>query len=388
MKARLGILTGGGDVPPLNAVLSGAKARARALNADLVGFVKGWEGVLKDDSVDLSSLPISPRAGGTVLKSSRLNLGRIPGGPDAVLASLRKNRIIGLVVIGGEDTLANAFAVRSFPQVLISKTIDNDVGTIGPGEDEVFNYFTLGFPTAAQKIASFVSLGEGLRTTAYSHERIIVVESMGMHAGWLALASGLGHPDFIVIPEYPLDYPLFLDRVIRAYRARKNVIIVVAEGARWADGSDLCSEADEDGAIAHPRFGGAAAALMKRMKEDLAPNFDVRNVNAVNPSYLYRSGAPSPLDLRWARRLGEKAVSLLSGQPKETSFLAIQKTPSGFRLRNERLSRFGSIDELHRFVDNRFYDPREFRITAKGKAYLNPIVREIPQDDSYGIRPR
>ncbi|MCJ7563479.1 MAG: 6-phosphofructokinase [Candidatus Aminicenantes bacterium] len=391
MKTRIGILTGGGDVQALNAVLAAAQKKAHSLGIELLGFIRGWEGVLKEEWVGLSSLSFSPRLGGTVLKSSRLNFQKIPRSPEIVLEKLAKNRITGLIVIGGEDTLSNAFLIKSFPLVLISKTIDNDVGQIGPGDrefkkEEVFNYFTLGFPTAAGKIVSFVSLKEGLRTTAYSHERIIVVESMGMHAGWLALASGLGHPDFIIIPEFPLNYDLLLEKVIRAYESQRHVIIVVAEGARWEDGSNVYSEKDESEEFAHPRFGGSAAALKKRLKNDLSPYFDTRNVNSVNPSYLYRSGAPCPLDLRWAQRIGEKAVSLLAGRAQESSFLAIQKIPSGFRLQIASLSRFGSIDELHRFVDNRFYDPREFRITAKGMAYLKPIVKEISPDDSYGIR--
>ena len=217
---------------------------------------------------------------------------------------------------------------------MISKTIDNDVGRIdregdiGPGS--FFNYFTLGFPTAADKVASFVSWQEGLRTTAYSHERIMVVESMGMHAGWLALASGMGRPDFIVIPEFPVSYEKLLGKIIDRYEKQRHVIVVVAAGARWDDGSYIRAEKDELEDFDHPRFG-AAAAVVGRLKKDLKGRFDTRNINAVNPSYLYRSGAPNAVDKRAATALGEKAVRILAGRAGNRSFSAYKKKREVFR---------------------------------------------------------
>ena len=307
---------------------------------------------------------------------------------------LAKLGLEGLIVVGGEDTLSNAFLLGGFRQVFIAKTIDNDVGkmdalgnekTVEFDPENVLNYFTLGFPTAAEKIASFVSLKEGLRTTAYSHERIIVVEAMGMHAGWLALAAGLGHPDFIIIPEFPLDYERFLDAVISAYERRRHLIIVVAEGAKWADGSFISAEDDEGPDYGHPRFGGAAEALKSRLKKDLADRFDARNVNAVNPSYLYRSGASTPLDRVWAERLGRRAVEILLGSGRETSLLTIQKRGAGFEVEECSLSRFASMADLHRFVDGRFYDPEGFRITETGKNYLKEIAHEFILEGKYGL---
>ncbi|MDH4197618.1 MAG: 6-phosphofructokinase, partial [Candidatus Aminicenantes bacterium] len=318
-KQRIGILTGGGDVPPLNAVLASAQRAAAAQSIELVGILKGWAGAWEGNFVDLASVPIDPAVGGTVLKSSRLNVGKIADGPARILENLQKNKVSGLIVVGGEDTLSTAFLFRSLPQVLIAKTIDNDVGQwkrapTASAADEVMNYFTLGYPTAAEKISSFVSLREGLRTTAYSHERIIIVESMGMHAGWLALSAALGHPDFIVIPEFPLDYEPFLDRVLETFARQRHLIIVVAEGARWSGGSFIQAEKDDIEAFDHPRFGGAARALQGRLKTDLARHFPTRNVNAVNPSYLYRAGGPNALDRQWAEKLGEKAVRLLAAR--------------------------------------------------------------------------
>jgi len=390
MKKRIGILTGGGDVQALNKVIASVKDTADALNIEVVGFIKGWKGVLESNYVNLSTLSIKSAIGGTILKSSRTDISKIENSCELVLNNFKKSKIKGLLVIGGEDTISNAFMIRSFPLVLISKTIDNDVGRFEYDQEfrleNIINYFTLGFPTAAEKIASFVSLREGLRTTAYSHERIIIVESMGMHTGWLALSSGMGYPDFIILPEFPLKYDSFLDKVIKKYEEQRHLIIVVAEGGKWMDGSYFYSERDEIEDFDHPRFGGSAIALKNRLKKDLARYFDTRNINSVNPSYLYRSGAPNEVDQFWAVKLGKSAVKLLADGMNEANFLAIQKDKSGFKIQNFPLSRFNSIDELHRFIDERFYDPEEFQITENGKKYLREIIREIPLDKSYGIK--
>jgi len=391
MKKRIGILTGGGDVQALNAVIASAQSAARVLNIELAGIIKGWKGALEGNYIDLSTHSLDQRIGGTLLKSSRMNIGKAENRAELVLDNFKKHNITGLILIGGEDTLSNAFLIQQFPQVLISKTIDNDVGQFDHENQEfrlenIMNYFTLGFPTAAEKITSFVSLKHGLRTTAYSHERIIILEAMGMHSGWLALSSGMGSPDFIIIPEFPLHYELFLDKVIKSYERQKHLIIVVAEGAKMENGSYIYAERDEIEAFDHPRFGGSAYALRDQLKKDLGKHFHLRNINAVNPSYLYRSGRPNELDQHWAQSLGERAVKLIADGMSETTFLAIQKHKPGFRITEFPLSKFNSMDELHRFVDHRLYDPEEFQMTADGKKYLREIVEEIPFEKSYGIK--
>ncbi|NQT81090.1 MAG: 6-phosphofructokinase [Candidatus Aminicenantes bacterium] len=390
MKKRIGILTGGGDVQPLNAVIASARDTAKSLKIELVGIIKGWEGALESNYTDLSTLSIDPTIGGTILKSSRVNISKIKNGSEIVIDNLKKNNISGLIVIGGDDTLSNSFLIKSFPQILISKTIDNDIGIISDNHkkfklENIINYFTLGFPTAASKISSFVSLKDGLRTTAYSHERIIVVESMGMHTGWLALSSGMGFPDFIIIPEFPLNYDSFLEKVIEKYNSQKHLIIVIAEGAKWKNGSFIYTEKDESEDFGHPRFGGSSNALKIQLKKDLAKHFNTRNINAVNPSYLYRSGKPNKLDLFWAQRLGETAVRYLVEGIKGAKFLAINKDKSGFIMQNTSLSDFNSINELYRLVDNRFYEPKNFQITEDGKRYFREIIIEFPLDKSYEL---
>jgi 6-phosphofructokinase 1 len=387
---RIGLLTGGGDVPPLNALIASVRDNAARIGMEALGFIKGWEGVLRKDFVSLSSIHSYFSVGGTVLKSSRTNIGRETGGIERTLVNLRELDIEALVVVGGEDTLSNAFLMKGFPAVLISKTIDNDVGIISGHEanfdpEKVINYFTLGFPTAAEKIVSFVSLAEGLRTTAYSHERIVIVESMGMSAGWLALAAGMGDPDMIVIPEFPLRYEGFLEKVIQVYEKWRNAVIVVAEGARWSDGSYVQAELDEGQGFDHPRFGGSAAVLASRLKQGLSGRFDTRNINAVNPSYLYRSGTPNALDRMMAEKLGAEAVKLIHEGIRETMFLAVRKESGGFGTLRVPLSRFASGDALHRFVDAGFYDQALLNISEDGRRYMKEIVREMPDDHDYGI---
>ena len=390
MRKRIGILTGGGDVPPLNAVIGAAKRAAEEAKIDIVGFLHGWNGVLESDFVDLEKVHIDPRVGGTILKSSRVNIARAEDGISRALSNLERAAPDGLIVIGGEDTLSNVFHLKSYPQIMISKTIDNDVGRIDRegdiGPASFFNYFTLGFPTAADKIAAFVSWPEGLRTTAYSHERIMIVESMGMHAGWLALASGMGRPDLIVIPEFPVAYDSLLEKIIARYNDQRHVIVVVAEGAKWDDGSYIQAEKDDLPDFDHPRFGGAAAAVAKRLKAGLQGRVDTRNINAVNPSYLYRSGAPNSVDRKAAGILGEKAVRLLAGKIDGPVFLHLRKKARGLSADPTALSEFWSIEDLHRFVDRRFYDPETLSMTEAASAYLGDLVRDLPLPGDYGIR--
>ncbi len=382
-KKRIGILTGGGDVPPLNTVISAAIDKSKEKNVDLVGFLNGWQGLLDGNFINLTNINLNPHIGGTILRSSRVNLRKEPDASSRIENVVKKNSIDGLIIIGGEDTLSNSFLLKDFPQALISKTIDNDVGI--NNENNITNYFTLGYPTAAEKISSFVSLNEGLRTTAYSHERIIVVESMGMHAGWLALSSSFGHTDFVVIPEFPLNYDLFLEKVIIKYREQKNLIIVLAEGSKWENGKHISASEDEKDSFGHPKFKGAAEVLSKKLKEDLKKYFDSRNVNSVNPSYLYRSGKPNDLDVKAAEMLGREAINKLSGNLDKPVFLTLDYLNSELTTKDYKLSNLNDIEDFHRFVDSRYYDSSEFSITNEGKNYLAKIIREFPKLE-YGLK--
>lgn len=376
---KIAILTGGGDVSPLNALIFAARERAVALKHKFVGFVNGWQGVLEKKLISLDNVDDFSDIGGTSLKSSRVNLLAEKDGINTAVTALKNLGIDGLIIVGGDDTLTNAYYMSEIPCVLISKTIDNDVGYIS-GE-KIENYFTLGYPTAAGRIISYVSLEEGIRTTAYSHERIMILESMGMYAGWLALASGLAEPDFIIIPEFPLDYDEFCKKLIQSYNSQKHAVIVIAEGARLKDGGYISAEFNEQDDFGHPRFGGSSLVLRDALKKDLRHFFDTRNINAVNPSYLYRSGKPNDLDLSTAQKMGAMAVILLSetseklsGQP---TLLATNCKNGIIDIKALPLSSFPKTKDGHfpkRFVDSDFYDSENYQITSFGKKYLEPIV--------------
>ena len=381
-RSKLGILTGGGDVQPLNAVLASAIETAKQNNIELIGFIQGWQGLIENNFVSLNRKKINPEIGGTILKSSRLNLVKVENGPRKVLVNLDKLGIEGLIVIGGEDTLSNSFLVKEIPQVLISKTIDNDVGVLN--KNEIVNYFTLGHPTAAEKISSFVSLNEGLRTTAYSHERIIVVESMGMHAGWLAVSSSMGNPDFVVVPEFPIEYEGLVEKVNERYIANKNVIIVVAEGSKWSNGEYIAADFSEMDNFGHPRFKGAAKVLAEKLKADLKKNFDTRNVNSINPSYLYRSGKPNNLDLSAAQKMGIESIKFLKAKVKGVNLFTTKFVKNELRVARHDVSHLESIHQIHRFVTEQFYDFNRMQVTREGIKYLKKITPLI-QSSKYGL---
>jgi 6-phosphofructokinase 1 len=364
-------------VPPLNALIHSSVEYGKSQEVEVIGIVRGWKGLLERDTLELSDLKLDPAIGGTILKSSRVNLAKVEDAYSKAKKNLDSLRLDGLIVVGGDDTLSNAFYLKDVPQILISKTIDNDVGINEAGR--IVNYFTLGYPTAAQKISSLVSLKEGLRTTGYSHERIIVVESMGMHAGWLALASTMGHPDFIIIPEFPLNYDLFKEKVVARYQEEGNVIIVVSEGARWLNGDYISADEGDKDSFGHPKFKGAADLLARKLKKDLAIHFDTRNVNAVNPSYLYRSGKPNKLDFDSARLLGKEAVNLFLSGIAEAVFLALKPAGDGFGTETFDLKQLNTIEDFHRFVDDRYYDTDEYQVTEEGKSYLSKVIPEIEE---------
>jgi 6-phosphofructokinase len=378
MKKKFGILTGGGDVPPLNAVISAAANECEKYGNELLGFQRGWQGLLEQNYIKLNPGDVNPEIGGTFLKSSRVNIARVEDGVPRVHTSIKELNLSGLIVIGGDDTTSNSFYIKNIPQVLVSKTIDNDVGQVKENADgtvELINYFTLGFPTAADKIASFVSWSDGLRTTAYSHERIMIVESMGLHAGWLTLASAAGKPDFIILPEFPVDYDDLKEKIKDRFIEQRNVIVVISEGASWKGGGYISVDENNLDPFGHPKFKGASETLAEKLKVDLKKYFDTRNVNSVNPSYLYRSGRPNKLDLETGQLLGREAVKKLNDGYAERSFEVIQHNDTGFYADYIAVDKMESIKDFHRFVNDKLYNPYTYSITDEGVKYLSKIVK-------------
>src|SRR5919112_2060790 len=236
---RIGVLTGGGDCPGLNAVIRAVVRKGVAVHGlEFVGFRDGWKGPLEGQTMDLG-IPqvrgILPR-GGTILGSSRTNPFTIEGGVERIKDNLAATGVDALVAIGGEDTLgvATKLADLSVNVVGVPKTIDNDLS----GTD-----FTFGFDTAVNIATEAI---DRLHTTAESHHRVLVVEVMGRHAGWIALHSGIaGGANIVLIPEIPFDIDEVCALVESRFESRFSPILVVAEGAMPTEGGDMSLKTGE-----------------------------------------------------------------------------------------------------------------------------------------------
>jgi phosphofructokinase-like protein len=293
---RIGILTGGGDCPGLNAVIRAVVRKGIAEHEDeIVGFHDGWRGVLEADTVplDLSAVRgILPR-GGTILGTSRTNPYGIEGGADRVLANLERLGIDALVPIGGEDTLgvATRLADDGVRVVGVPKTIDNDLDSTD---------YTFGFDTAVGVAMEAI---DRLHTTGDSHHRTLVVEVMGRHAGWIALHAGMaGGANVILIPENPFDVDAVVAHCQHRFDSGFSPIVVVSEGATPKDGGMVLSGGEKD-AFGHVRLGGVGTALASLIEERTG-----REARAVVLGHVQRGGTPSPFDRVLATRFGLAAV--------------------------------------------------------------------------------
>src|SRR5919106_3307663 len=258
---RIGLLTGGGDCPGLNAVIRAVVRKGINTHGhEFVGFRYGWAGVLSADAIDLTHQSTSGilHRGGTILGTSRTNVFKEENGLERVQASLQKLGLDALIPIGGEDTLgvAGKLSEAGVPVVGVPKTIDNDLA----GTD-----FTFGFQTAVQIATDAI---DRLHTTAESHNRVIVIEVMGRHAGWIAAYAGLaGGADVVLVPERPFDIDEVCERIRRRHAHGRNFsIVVVAEGATPKDGS-LHSEFEAKDSFGHVRLGGIAIELEREIEQ-------------------------------------------------------------------------------------------------------------------------
>jgi phosphofructokinase-like protein len=294
---RIGMLTGGGDCPGLNAVIRAVVRKGiDAYGDQLIGFRDGWRGVLEGSFQDLtieSTRGILPR-GGTILGSSRTNPYKRDDGVDRVRQTLSDFNVDGIIAIGGEDTLgvANRLNQDGVNVIGVPKTIDNDLG----GTDVTF-----GFDTALHIATEAI---DRLHTTAESHNRILVVEVMGRTAGWIALHSGVaGGADVILIPEIPFD----IDEVCRLIRRRHErgryfSIVVAAEGATPKEGTMTVQTGAVD-EFGHPRLGGIGYALEREI--EARTGFETR---ATVLGHVQRGGTPTAFDRVLATRLGLAAI--------------------------------------------------------------------------------
>ena len=294
---RVGVLTGGGDCPGLNAVIRAVVRKGEMFFGDtFVGFLDGWRGVIENRTTTLNverCRGILPR-GGTILFTSRTNPYKVDGGVPRVLETLKEERIDALVAIGGEDTLGVAYKLsgEGVQVVGVPKTIDNDLSAT-----EV----TFGFHTAVQIATEAI---DRLHTTAESHDRVIVCEVMGRHAGWIATYAGIaGGAAEVLVPEEPFD----IDEVCRNLKARHAKgrfasIVVVAEGAIPAEGTlTLASrEIDEFG---HVRLGGIANTLAEEIETRTGIETRVTILG-----HIQRGGTPTAFDRVLATRFGIAAI--------------------------------------------------------------------------------
>ena len=303
---KVGILTGGGDCPGLNAVIR-AVVRKGVFHYqdDIVGFLEGWRGVYEDMTVklDLNSVAgILPR-GGTILRTSRTNPTKHAGGLDRCLENLRRHKVDALISIGGDDTqsVAEHLHERGFNIIGVPKTIDNDVG----GTD-----FCFGFDTAVNIATEAI---DRLHTTAEAHNRVIVIEVMGRDSGWIAIYSGIaGGADVILIPERPFDIEEVAETLRQRHeRGRYFSIVVVAEGAKLASsldpqhGSPVVTEMGKD-EFGHVRLGGIGTVLAREIEH--RTGYETR---AVTLGHIQRGGSPTSFDRVLATRYGIGAIDMV-----------------------------------------------------------------------------
>src|SRR6476620_1815710 len=299
---KIGILTGGGDCPGLNAVIRAAVRKGTFHYDDtFVGFLEGWRGLVENKStpLELSSVGgILPR-GGTILRTSRTNPAKKPDGLEKCIATLKKHAVDALIAIGGDDTLsvATKLADKGVKVVGVPKTIDNDLA----GTD-----FTFGFDTAVNIVTEAI---DRVHTTAEAHNRVMVVEVMGRDAGWIAIYSGIaGGADVILIPEQPFDVDKVAAKIrMRHARGRYFSIVVVAEGAKFAAGKDrprlLGAEKDEFG---HARLGGIGNTLAQELER--RSGFETRTGGL---GHIQRGGSPTAFDRVLATRYGLGAIDMV-----------------------------------------------------------------------------
>jgi 6-phosphofructokinase 1 len=299
--ARIGVLTGGGDCPGLNAAIRAIVRKGAEQYGDvLIGFRNGYKGVLEGAVIELT--PESARGilhrGGTILGTSRVDPFRVEGGVDLVKENLESYRIDGLIVIGGEGTLGTAakLSAEGIGVVGVPKTIDNDLAATD---------YTFGFDTAVQIATDAI---DRLHTTAESHNRVMLLEVMGRHAGWIGLFSGLaGGADVILIPEHPFDITEVCQHIRHRHsRGHFFSIVVVSEGAVPAEGTLELPSYEED-EFGRPRLGGISNVIAREIEH--RTGFETR---VTILGHVQRGGTPTATDRVLATRFGIAAIDLAS----------------------------------------------------------------------------
>jgi len=294
----VGVLTGGGDCPGLNAVIRAiVRKGVKEYDFEFVGFLDGWRGPLEGLTTELGIdqvRGILPR-GGTILKSSRTNPFKIDAGVQRIQENLASAGVDALIAIGGEDTLgvATKLAEVGVNVVGVPKTIDNDLS----GTD-----FTFGFDTAVNIAMEAI---DRLHTTAESHHRVMVVEVMGRHAGWIALHAGIaGGANIVLLPEHPFDIEKVCELVESRFRTKYAPIVVVSEGAVPVSGGAMTLASSELDPFGHVRLGGIGDLIAGEIQERTG-----KEARAVVLGHVQRGGTPTAFDRWLATRFGLQAIT-------------------------------------------------------------------------------
>lgn len=314
MAEKIGILTGGGDAPGLNAVIRGIVVNGIKSGYEIMGFIDGWAGVLNANVKQLTIDDVEDihRQGGTIIGTSRTPIFAKKEGQkdrsDEAVASLKKLGLYALIAIGGEDTLGEAnrlFKDGRFPNIIgVPKTVDNDLNATD---------YTFGFNTAVNIATEAM---DRLHTTTKAHHRVMIVEIMGRHAGWMTLEAGMaGGAHIILIPEVKFDFDEICSVIKKRYESGKDyTIIAIAEGVEEEESSKKKGETD---AFGHVKLGGICEEIESRIQEWLTKNmpkpypefkYEARSIKL---GHLQRGGAPTAYDRILGTRFGIKAIELI-----------------------------------------------------------------------------
>jgi phosphofructokinase-like protein len=300
-KEQIAVLTGGGDAPGLNAVIRGITVRALSLGYDVLGLRNGWAGLMNKGEthpLDLDAVKEIHVTGGTILGTSRTNPYKVDNGPKQIKDNMKRLDCKFLIAIGGEDTLgvANKLFREGVKVVGVPKTIDNDLSETD---------YTFGFDTAINRAADAI---RNLHTTAKSHRRVLLVEVMGRHTGWMTLhASIAGGAHITLLPEDPFDINEICKIIERREKNEEEyTIIAVSEGALPKEGSGIVLQTQEKDAFGHVRLGGIAETLAKEIEKRTG-----KECRHVVLGHLQRAGAPTAFDVVLGTRLGVKAVEMI-----------------------------------------------------------------------------
>ncbi|KAF0153299.1 MAG: phosphofructokinase [Ignavibacteria bacterium] len=300
---KIGVLTGGGDAPGLNAVIRAVVRKCLANGHEMIGIREGWRGILENkyETLDRNSVSGILHRGGTILATSRTNVYKTEDGEAKVIKNMKDNGIDALVAIGGEDTLgvASKLAKAGVKIVGVPKTIDNDLSATD---------FTFGFDTAVNVATEAI---DRLHTTAESHNRVIVVEVMGRHAGWIAAYAGIaGGADIILVPEIPYDINEVCDTLHKRHEGGKSFSIVVAsEGAvaKKKEGEvGMILQDQKLDSFGHVRLGGIGNFLAEQIEK--ITGYETRSTVL---GHIQRGGTPTAFDRVLGTRLGFCAAELV-----------------------------------------------------------------------------